>query len=173
MHRSEASKEDVAAWFTGRIPDDWATGPIEVDFDRDEILVTVPLTEPALDEGLPEQARATARLARIEGFRSDTRRHRMVIAEEAQSRFRRKVSWAARCGDQRDIFTNLAAPAMTRLRLSERKVLDTLIDSGVARSRAEALAWCVRLVGTHEADWLSELRQALSRVEQVRQEGPA
>lgn len=168
-----AHKDDVSAWFTGRIPPDWAMGPLEFDSDRDEIVVTVPLPEPALDDPATEDARATARRARIEGFRNDTRRHRMVIADEAQSRFGRKVSWAARCGNEQETFTNLAAPAMTRLRLPERRVLDTLVDSGVARSRAEALAWCVRLVGSHEGDWLAELRQALTEVERVRQEGPA
>ena len=49
---------------------------------------------------------------------------------------------------------------MTRLRQPQRQVLDTLVDAGVARSRADALAWCVRLVGQHEDDWLGELREA-------------
>jgi hypothetical protein len=52
-------------------------------------------------------------------------------------------------------------------------VLDTLVDAGVARSRSEALAWCVRLVGEHEDDWLAELRQAMSHVAEVRAKGPA
>ena len=53
-----------------------------------------------------------------------------------------------------------------------RRVLDTLIDAGVARSRSEALAWCVRLVAQHEADWIAELRDAMSKVEEVRRRGP-
>jgi hypothetical protein len=61
---------------------------------------------------------------------------------------------------------------MTRLRLRERAVLDTLIEGGVARSRSEALAWCVKLVGRHESEWLADLREALSGVEHVRAEGP-
>ena len=61
---------------------------------------------------------------------------------------------------------------MTRLRMDERAVLDTLIDAGVARSRSEALAWCVRLVGTHQADWIEQLREAMAHVEKVRAEGP-
>ena len=44
---------------------------------------------------------------------------------------------------------------MTRLRQPQRMVLDTLVDAGVARSRSDALAWCVRLVGQHEDDWLT------------------
>jgi hypothetical protein len=62
---------------------------------------------------------------------------------------------------------------MTRLRLPERQVLDTLVQAGVARSRSEALAWCVRLVGRHEAEWISELRDALVRVNELRRRGPA
>jgi hypothetical protein len=62
---------------------------------------------------------------------------------------------------------------MTRLRQPERQVLDTLVDSGVARSRSEALAWCVKLVGRHADDWLAELRSAMTAVQQVRERGPA
>ena len=62
---------------------------------------------------------------------------------------------------------------MTRLRQPQRQVLDTLVESGVARSRADALAWCVRLVGQHEEDWLAELRDAMTAVDDVRRKGPA
>jgi hypothetical protein len=51
-------------------------------------------------------------------------------------------------------------------------VLDTLVDAGVARSRSDALAWCVRLTGEHADAWLAELRTALQRVEEVRAQGP-
>jgi hypothetical protein len=97
----------------------------------------------------------------------------MRIADEAQHRFGRRVSWGAACGDQRELFTTVAAPAMTRLRMPEREVLDTLVDSGVARSRSHALAWCVRLVATHQDEWLKDLRDALTHVEKVRDEGPS
>jgi hypothetical protein len=56
--------------------------------------------------------------------------------------------------------------------MAERRVLDTLIDAGVARSRSEALQWCVKLVGRHEEEWLSDLRKALQDVETVRDRGP-
>ena len=61
---------------------------------------------------------------------------------------------------------------MTRLRMPERQVLDTLVDAGVARSRSHALAWCVRLVGDHEGEWIDQLRDALVHVEKVRARGP-
>jgi hypothetical protein len=70
------------------------------------------------------------------------------------------------------MFTTLSVPVMTRLRQPERRVLDTLVDAGVARSRADALAWCVRLVAQHEDDWLTELREAMSQVADVRTKGP-
>jgi hypothetical protein len=56
--------------------------------------------------------------------------------------------------------------------MPERAVLDTLIDAGVARSRSDALAWCVRLVGRNQEKWINELRDALVNVEKVRSEGP-
>ena len=97
----------------------------------------------------------------------------MRIAREAERRFGRKVAWGAQAGSTREVFANLAVPVMTRLRQPERQVLDTLVDSGVARSRSEALAWCVRLVGRHTEDWLAELRAAMESVERVRRTGPA
>jgi hypothetical protein len=166
------SPEELRGWFAGRLPADWFTGPVDVTTDRDEILVVGTLAEPELppDAG-PEAARA-ARAARIDGFREDTRGHRMRIAQEAQHRFGRKVSWGGRCGDLERLFTTLSVPAMTRLRMPERRVLDTLVDAGVARSRSHALAWCVRLVAERQDEWLKDLRDALTHVEKVRAEGP-
>ena len=70
------------------------------------------------------------------------------------------------------MFTNQSVPVMTRLRQPERRVLDTLVDSGVARSRSDALAWCVRLVGEHTEDWLGSLREAMTEVDRLRTQGP-
>jgi hypothetical protein len=75
-------------------------------------------------------------------------------------------------GDVQEMFTHLALPVMTRLRLPEREILDTLIHSGVARNRAHALAWCVRLVERNQKEWLTELRDAIAKVGQVRNQGP-
>ena len=61
---------------------------------------------------------------------------------------------------------------MTRLRQPERAVLDTLVDAGVAKSRSDALAWCVKLVGSHTDEWLTQLRDAMTEVERVRATGP-
>jgi hypothetical protein len=70
------------------------------------------------------------------------------------------------------MFTTLSVPVMTRLRQPERQVLDTLVEAGVARSRSDALAWCVRLVGKNTESWLGELRDAMQQVERVRSSGP-
>ena len=166
------SQEEVQGWFAGRLPDGWFTGAPEVSVDREEILVvgTLPDPETAKDAG-PEVV-ASAREARIDGFREDTREQRMRIADEAQHRFGRRVSWGASAGDMKKLFTTVSMPVMTRLRMPERAVLDTLVDAGVARSRSHALAWCVRLVGENQTEWIENLRNALVAVEKARSEGP-
>jgi hypothetical protein len=157
-------EEEISAWVVDRIPTGWFTGPPEVDCDGDEILVVGPLDGP-LDD--------VSGVARIQRFREATRDQRMRVAQEAERRFGRRVSWGASVGSERRLFTTLSIPVMTRLRLPERQVLDTLVGAGVARSRSDALAWCVRLVGKHEADWIAELREALVRVGELRRKGPS
>jgi hypothetical protein len=176
MHTRTTSTEQRAklqGWFAGQLPDAWFVSPPEVTVDNDEIVVSGPLPEPSLAADASAEARAEAESARIERFREDTREHRMRIAEDAQRRFRRKVSWGASCGGTTCWFTTASVPVMTRLRMPERGVLDTLIDAGVARSRSDALAWCVRLVGRNEAEWIADLRSAFEHVEGVRAKGPA
>jgi hypothetical protein len=163
--------DDAAGWFAGRLPDGWFSGPPEVTVDRDEILVVGVLPAPEVDGGDPA-AVAAAETGRISRFREETREERIAIAREAEHRYGRKVAWGAQAGGTRQLFSTLSAPVMTRLRQPERKVLDTLVDAGVARSRSEALAWCVRLVGQHAEDWLTELREAMSAVDRLRAQGP-
>ena len=161
--------EGVAEWFAGRLPDGWFEGAPEVAVDREEVTVVGRLAADGEGDEHGQQWEA----GRISRFREQTREERMRIAREAERRFGRKVAWGAQAGGTREVFANLAVPVMTRLRQPERQVLDTLVDSGVARSRSEALAWCVRLVGRHTQDWLAELRTAMESVEQVRRSGPA
>src|SRR5215218_539268 len=161
-------RAEVAGWFAGRLPDHWFTGPVDLTIDRDEITVVGTLAEPAAGEG----DAAAARAGRISRFREETRQQRMAIADAAQERYGRSVAWGAVCGETREVFTNLSTPVMTRLRQAERLVLDTLVDSGVARSRSEGLAWAVRLVGQHAEEWLTELRAAMESVDEVRRRGP-
>jgi hypothetical protein len=164
----------VDGWLRGRLPDGWFEGPAEVTVDREEILVVGTLAVPEGVEGEPDGPEAAeAARGRIARFREDTREERIAIARQAEHRFGRKVAWGARCGEVSVVFTHLAVPVMTRLRQHERQVLDTLVESGVARSRADALAWCVRLVGQHSESWLEELREAMTSVQRLRDQGPA
>ena len=165
------SKDDISGWVLGRLPEGWFAGPPLVEADDDEILIVGELD----DSGLAVQGGSgppDARAARVQRFREETREQRMRIAHEGEHRFGRKVAWGVEIGGERTLFTTLSVPVMTRLRLQERQVLDTLVRAGVARSRSEALAWCVRLVGRHEAEWIRELREALVRVNELRRRGP-
>ncbi|MET9228224.1 hypothetical protein [Lentzea sp. NPDC003310] len=164
------SADDAAAWFAGRLPDGWFTGPAEVVVDREEI--TVVGTLPDLEGEFDEAGRTAAESGRIARWREETRDERIEIARQAEHRYGRKVAWGAALGGTRELFTHLAVPVMTRLRQPERQVLDTLVAAGVARSRADALAWSVRLVGEHADTWLDELRSAMSRVDDLRSQGP-
>jgi hypothetical protein len=162
---------DAADWFAGRLPDNWFAGDPTVVVDREEITVIGRLPEA---EGESE-AHASGRVAR---FREETRPERMRIADEAEDRYGRKVAWGVDIGAigsenyERVLFTHIAVPVMTRLKQPERQVLDTLVDSGVARSRSDALAWSVRLVGEHADEWLGKLREAMRNVDDLRAEGP-
>jgi hypothetical protein len=164
--------EEIKGWFSGRVPKEWFAGPPEVTADREEILIVGTLSDVEVAKDASPATVAAARAGRIKQFREDTRDARIRIAREAEHRFRHKVSWGATCGDETELFTTLSMPVMTRLQMPERQVLDTLVNSGVARSRSHALAWCVRLVGENEGEWISKLREALASVQKVRAEGP-
>jgi hypothetical protein len=189
--KAASPPEQIRGWFTGRLPDDWFEGAPEILIDREEITVIGHLPSPATPAGgarvsgrakgatatggaaeQPGAETEAAAIARSRRFREKTRDARIEIAREAEHTFGRQVSWGVVCDTYKVMFTTLSIPVMTRLRQSERRVLDTLVDAGVARSRSDALAWCVRLVGEHEDSWLSDLREALRHVEQVRAERP-
>ena len=169
---TEQQREKLRGWFAGRLPDDLFEELTEVVVDREEITVIGRIRPPRLAEDAPAAEREAALTARIQEFRERTRESRMAVAADAEHRFRRKVSWGVVCDGERALFTHVAAPVMTRLRQPERQVLDTLIAAGVARSRSDALAWCVRLVQRHTDDWLTELRESLEHVQRVRAQGP-
>ncbi len=174
--------ERTRGWFTGRLPQEWTVEPARIGLDREEVVVVLTIDDVALADDASDAERAEARAGRARSFREDTREARMEIAREAEHRFERKVSWGVRVGGGADgaddggleeLWTHVSAPVMTRLRQPQRQVLDTLVEAGVARSRSEALAWCVRLVGEHTDDWLGELREAMESVADVRRRGPA
>jgi hypothetical protein len=162
----------IRGWLLGRLPEEWTATAPTVTVDREEVTVRVVVPEPHLAEDAGEVESTAAAAGRIRAWRESTREQRMSVASEAQHAFGRTVSWGARCGDREELFTHLAVPVMTRLRQPERMVLDTLVAAGVARSRADALAWCVRLTGQHADEWLGRLREAMTEVERVRASGP-
>ena len=166
------SERELAAWFAARLPDGWFEGRPEVTADREEVLVVGRIPQPDHPRGSTAAAKAAACSARIDRFRDETRDRRIGIALEGEHLFGRTVSWGAECGTVRRLFTTLSVPVMTRLRMAERQVLDVLEDAGLARSRSEALAWCVRLVGANQEEWLKDLRKAFGHVERVRAAGP-
>jgi hypothetical protein len=151
-----STEDDISRFFSDRVPADWFVAAPAVEWDDDEILCVGRLREP-VDAG---------------SFRESTRAERMAIAGDAEARFGRKVSWGVHSDGAETLFTTQSTPVTSRLRFRERAVLDTLIDAGIASSRNEAVAWCVKLVERHEGEWLSELRDALSDVERARTEGP-
>lgn len=171
------TSDEATAWFAAAVPDEWFSD-LRVLVDRDEImvigsLVTDEQSPGGTDQEPPGEEGGEAReISEIEAFRERTRDARIAIAQKAEARFARKVSWAAGCGDTQAAFTHLSVPVMTRLRLPERRLLDTLVGAGVARSRSDALGWCVRLVAEHEAEWLEELRSAIAAVDEIRARGP-
>jgi len=166
------SAENAPAWITGLLPDGWFTGRPNFIIDRDEIVIVGTLPAPAHAAEATEADRATAERGRIAGFREDTRDQRIRYARQIEHAYQRKVAWGATSGGTTELFTTLSAPVMTRLRQPERQVLDTLVDAGVARSRSDALAWCVRLVGEHADEWLGRLRTAMTAVDDLRKQGP-
>jgi hypothetical protein len=149
--------DTIRQYFSERVPKDWFTGDLSILADDDEILCVGTLPRGAGPVG---------------AFREATREARMSLAAEAETRFQRRVSWGVVHDGQTTLFTSQSTPVMTRLRISERTVLDTLVRGGVAKSRSDALAWCVKLVGRHQSEWLGELREALSGVDSVRRDGP-
>ncbi|MGO8938731.1 MAG: hypothetical protein ACLP3C_09410 [Mycobacterium sp.] len=170
-HQPDAT--GAAEWFAGRLPEGWFDGDPTVTVDREEITVVGKLADSESAGKEESEARAEGRVSR---FREETRSERMRIADEAQDRYGRKVSWGvevnSQSGTERILFTHIAVPVMTRLKQPERQVLDTLVDAGIARSRADALAWSVKLVGEHTEEWLAKLRTAMSAVDDLRAEGP-
>ena len=149
MPAGELQKE-IRRWFRKQVPGSWFEGGLEARVDREEILVVGTLGAP--ESEAEAGAAALAEKSAIVAFREETREARIHIASRAEALFSRNVSWAVSCGESFAPFTTLSVPVMTRLRMDQRQILDTLVGAGVARSRSDALSWCVRLVADQERD---------------------
>src|SRR6266436_9219780 len=85
----------IKGWFAGRLPDGWFTG-VEVAVEDDQIVVLGALPEANLGSTPEEKEGAAA--GRIARFREETRGQRIGIAQEAEERFKKYVTWGAKLG---------------------------------------------------------------------------
>ena len=83
----------IKGWFAGRLPDGWFAG-VEVAVEDDQIVVVGTLPETNLGSTPEEKEGAAA--GRIARFREETRGQRIGIAQEAEERFKKYVTWGAR-----------------------------------------------------------------------------
>jgi len=83
----------VKGWFAGRLPDGWFTG-VEVAVEDDQIVVIGTL--PEINVGSTPEEKEGAAAGRIARFREETRGQRIGIAQEAEERFKKYVTWGAR-----------------------------------------------------------------------------
>jgi hypothetical protein len=158
---------ELQPWLQERLPAQLLAGAPEVAIYDDEVVIMLPVgAEQPGAEGADEQREAVLRL--IAQRREETRALRMRLAQELQAVVGRPVAWGMRVGTISALFTTRTAPVMTRLGRAERDVLDTLVAAGVADTRSSALAYTVRAFAAEHADWLSEVRQAIEQVDQVR-----
>jgi len=87
----------IKGWFGGRLPDGWFTG-VEVTVEDDQIVVLGSLPEVGLPSGSSPEEKEGAAAGRIARFREETRGQRIGIAQEAEERFHKNVTWGARLG---------------------------------------------------------------------------
>ena len=85
----------IKGWFAGRLPDGWFTG-VEVTVEDDQVVVMGTLPEANLGSTPEEKEGAAA--GRISRFREETRGDRIGIAQEAEERFHKYVTWGAKMG---------------------------------------------------------------------------
>ena len=83
----------IKGWFAGRLPDGWFTG-VEVAVEDDQIVVIGAL--PDLKLGTTPEEKEGAAAGRIARFREETREQRIGVAQEAEERFKKYVTWGAK-----------------------------------------------------------------------------
>ncbi len=83
----------IKGWFAGRLPDGWFTG-VDVTVEDDQIVVLGTLPDAGLGSTPDEKEGAAA--GRIARFREETRGERIGIAQEAEERFKKYVTWGAK-----------------------------------------------------------------------------
>ena len=169
---TDASASEITGWVSGALPPDLYRAAPSIDLDRDEILVVGDVGAPEVPEGLDAEGVGAAEEARIARFREETREQRIAVAQQAERRYGRPISWGATSGSTTRRFTTVHARVGTRLGLEHRHLLDTLVRSGIAENRGHALAWCVDLVRQNEEEWLTRLQDAVTNLDATAAEGP-
>ena len=167
-----ASPSEIVGWVSGALPPDLYRGAPTVEVDRDEILVVGDVGSPEVPEGLDADGTAAAEAARISRFREETRDQRIAVARQGEARYDRPISWGATAGATTQRFTTVHARTATRLDLDQRKLLDHLVEAGIAKNRPQALAWCVTLVQQNEDQWITRLKESLETLNHTRQDAP-
>ena len=87
----------IKGWFAGRLPDGWFTG-VDVTVEDDQIVVVGALPEKDLPATSSAEEKEGAAAGRIARFREETRGDRIGIAQEAEERFHKYVTWGAKLG---------------------------------------------------------------------------
>ncbi|HZK72496.1 MAG TPA: hypothetical protein VFD88_00660 [Clostridia bacterium] len=85
----------IKGWFAGRLPDGWFAG-VDVTIEDDQVVVLGALPEVGLPSGSSPEEKEGAAAGRIARFREETRAQRIGIAQEAEERFHKYVTWGAR-----------------------------------------------------------------------------
>ena len=87
----------IKGWFAGRLPDGWFSG-VDVTIEDDQIVVVGALPEKDLPTTSSAEEKEGAAAGRIARFREETRGQRIGIAQEAEERFHKYVTWGAKLG---------------------------------------------------------------------------
>jgi hypothetical protein len=87
----------IKGWFAGRLPDGWFTG-VDVSVEDDQIVVVGTLPEDGLPATSSAEEKEGAAAGRIARFREETRGERIGIAQEAEERFHKYVTWGTKLG---------------------------------------------------------------------------
>src|SRR4051812_50208006 len=104
MITKQQNRDDIIAWFTGRLPGDWTRQAPQISVDDEEIVVKIAISPADLVDDADQSAVAEAAAGRMAAWREETREARIAIAKEAQQRFGRKVSWGVVVGDRVGLF---------------------------------------------------------------------
>ena len=157
------NRHELRQWLNEHLKDLYPE-PVEASVSGGELLVMGRLAVEG--EIAEEEARN-----RINQHREATRPQRVELAQELQRLTGLTVTWGVRCGQVTAYFSSLRVPVMTRLGRAERDVLDTLIRSGVARNRSQAVNWAIQAFARGQRDWLRQLREAANNLSNLREQG--